>query len=234
MTAVIISQALAEGTGSQRLSVKIRTLTPADEAAVGAMMARCSRWTLFRRFHSFSDGAAYVRTLFGNRPDVHTLLAWYGAACIGIGNLAGADLGMLVEDDWQRRGVGSSLVSALLDMARLRGMTRVHADVMGDDQFILRALRRLGPLAVSLQSGTFSVDLDLTGTERSVSSVTSRRPTSPRRDQDAMLDPRPTDNPAGRGNDTAAPGNEDYLDEQEDESFPASDPHSDWAGPPAT
>jgi hypothetical protein len=25
-----------------------------------------------------------------------------------------------------------------------------------------------------------------------------------------------------------------YLDEQEDQSFPASDPHSDWAGPPAT
>lgn len=24
---------------------------------------------------------------------------------------------------------------------------------------------------------------------------------------------------------------DDYLDEQEDESFPASDPHSDWAGP---
>lgn len=24
----------------------------------------------------------------------------------------------------------------------------------------------------------------------------------------------------------------DRIDEQEDESFPASDPHSDWAGPP--
>jgi hypothetical protein len=23
----------------------------------------------------------------------------------------------------------------------------------------------------------------------------------------------------------------DYLDEQEDESFPSSDPHSDWSGP---
>jgi len=24
---------------------------------------------------------------------------------------------------------------------------------------------------------------------------------------------------------------DDYLDEQEEESFPASDPHSDWSGP---
>jgi hypothetical protein len=27
------------------------------------------------------------------------------------------------------------------------------------------------------------------------------------------------------------PQAEDYLDEQEAESFPSSDPHSDWAGP---
>ncbi len=33
--------------------------------------------------------------------------------------------------------------------------------------------------------------------------------------------------------DTAHPSEvRDPLDEQEDESFPASDPHSDWAGPP--
>jgi hypothetical protein len=25
---------------------------------------------------------------------------------------------------------------------------------------------------------------------------------------------------------------EDYLDSQEEDSFPASDPHSDWSGPP--
>ncbi len=31
---------------------------------------------------------------------------------------------------------------------------------------------------------------------------------------------------------TAGPALDDYLDEQEVESFPASDPHSDWAGPP--
>jgi hypothetical protein len=51
--------------------------------------------------------------------------------------------------------------------------------------------------------------------------------------------------PDPRANDTTADGNtegagspqpstsmsDDDLDEQENESFPASDPHSDWAGP---
>jgi len=28
------------------------------------------------------------------------------------------------------------------------------------------------------------------------------------------------------------PGGNGYLDGQEEDSFPASDPHSDWSGPP--
>jgi hypothetical protein len=55
-----------------------------------------------------------------------------------------------------------------------------------------------------------------------------------------MVDPRPNDQAAegpqdGSGPSGASgPAHDDYLDEQENESFPASDPHSDWAGPPAS
>jgi hypothetical protein len=38
--------------------------------------------------------------------------------------------------------------------------------------------------------------------------------------------PSPDDEPQGR----EGLSSEDYLDEQEEESFPASDPHSDWSG----
>jgi GNAT superfamily N-acetyltransferase len=149
--------------------VEVKALNPADEAALVAMLDRCSRTTLFRRFHSYSDGRLYLRALLDNGENHQTLLAWSGAACIGIANLAidsaVADLGVLVEDAWQRHGVGSTLVVALLDMARSRGMTRIHADVLGEDQFILRGLRKFGPLSVSLEAGTFSVDFDI-GPER--------------------------------------------------------------------
>ncbi len=30
----------------------------------------------------------------------------------------------------------------------------------------------------------------------------------------------------------AEPDAEEYIDGQEEDSFPASDPHSDWSGPP--
>jgi hypothetical protein len=37
--------------------------------------------------------------------------------------------------------------------------------------------------------------------------------------------------PKGGADDAAVSHREERVDEQEDESFPASDPHSDWAGP---
>jgi hypothetical protein len=51
----------------------------------------------------------------------------------------------------------------LLDRARTKGVSRVHVDVLGDDRFILRALRRVGPMTASFELGTFSADIDLGG-----------------------------------------------------------------------
>jgi GNAT superfamily N-acetyltransferase len=162
MTSVMIPPAWWELPGG----VEVHPLAPADDAAVLAMVERCSRTTLFHRFHNFTDGRTYARSLFHHRPGYRTLLARYGMVCIGIADLAddaqgSADLGVLVEDAWQRRGVGSQLMWVLLETARWAGLTRVHADVLGEDQFILRSLRKLAPIAVSLHSGAFSVDIDL-------------------------------------------------------------------------
>ena len=37
----------------------------------------------------------------------------------------------------------------------------MHADVLADDEFILRALHRIAPLRASMKSGTLSVVIDL-------------------------------------------------------------------------
>jgi GNAT superfamily N-acetyltransferase len=71
------------------------------------------------------------------------------------------DLGVLVEDAWQRRGIGTRLVASLLVDARTRGVATVHADVLGDDLFILEALRRIGPVSVSIEFGSYSIDIEI-------------------------------------------------------------------------
>jgi GNAT superfamily N-acetyltransferase len=144
----------------------LHTPTASDTEAALAMLARCSRASLFHRFHGFTDGVAYFGTLRRDRPLDQTLLAWCGSACVGVADLAVSatgtlDLGVLVEDAWQRRGIGTRLTASLLDNARANSATTVHADVLGDNRFILRALGRIGPLTVTIDSGILSIDIDL-------------------------------------------------------------------------
>jgi GNAT superfamily N-acetyltransferase len=153
-----------------RCVTEVTLLRPAasDIEAVLTMLSRCSRVTLFHRFHGLSDGVAYFVTLLRDGPLDQTLLAWYGSTCVGVATLAAGatgiiDLGVLVEDAWQRRGVGTQLAASLLDHGRAKGVTTVHADVLGDDLFILEGLRRLGPLTTSIEFGNLSIDIDISG-----------------------------------------------------------------------
>jgi GNAT superfamily N-acetyltransferase len=146
--------------------VRVRRPTASDAGAVVEMLGRCSRATLFHRFHGFTDGADYFGALLRDGPVDQTFLAWYASRCVGVATLGVdtkevSDLGVLIEDAWQRRGIGTWLVASLLAHARAKGATTVHADVLGDDLFILKALRRIGPLTVAVECGSYSIDIDI-------------------------------------------------------------------------
>jgi GNAT superfamily N-acetyltransferase len=86
--------------------------------------------------------------------------------CIGMGVLAGPSnldlhLGVLVEDQQQRRGVGTALVTALINEARRRGVRSIRADVMGEDHQLVVILGRLGKTTARSESGIISVNIDL-------------------------------------------------------------------------
>jgi N-acetylglutamate synthase-like GNAT family acetyltransferase len=165
MTVVMMDQ--APKTEFHRAS-EVKVLRPAasDTEAVLTMLSRCSPHSLFHRFHGFTDGADYFGTLLRDRAVDETFVAWNESSCVGVASLsAGAtgmsDIGVLIEDAWQRRGIGTYLVASLLANARAKGMTTVHADVLVEDQFILKVLRRMGPLTVSIEFGSYSIDIDV-------------------------------------------------------------------------
>jgi RimJ/RimL family protein N-acetyltransferase len=57
-----------------------------------------------------------------------------------------AELGVLVVDAWQRQGLGTAMVEALVARGRQRGVQRVSACVLPDRARVLAALaRRLQP-----------------------------------------------------------------------------------------
>ena len=169
MTSVMISQtAPFPVPASGPVQASIRPAQPVDTPAVLAMLQRCSQLSLFHRFHAPSDGVEYTKNQLLRTGDI-IYLAWEGDVCIGMGVFAlefcdgttVAHIGVLVEDDRQRHGIGRRLVTAAAREAVSRGIRVVHADVMGDDVHLVRALRRMGPTDVTLETGAFSVDVAL-------------------------------------------------------------------------
>jgi GNAT superfamily N-acetyltransferase len=69
-----------------------------------------------------------------------------------------AEIALVVEDGWQHRGLGTILLSALLEHAESRGITRFLAYVLADNQRMLRLIGLLGRMTErSLDQGVVTL-----------------------------------------------------------------------------
>ena len=91
----------------------VTVLDEGDVPDVTAMLGRCSRATLYKRFHGFTDGVAYAAQALAD-PNQDAYGTWSAGTCVGMASLAldkegYADIGVLVEDQWQsaRRRLGT-------------------------------------------------------------------------------------------------------------------------------
>jgi RimJ/RimL family protein N-acetyltransferase len=96
-----------------------------------------------------------------------TLLAVAGGRVVAMANLlAEGDLGeiaFLVEDDWQRRGLGTALLRRLLTFAERSRFAALVAHTAADNVAMLRTLRRLGGSAADRDGAMVSVTLPVPG-----------------------------------------------------------------------
>jgi GNAT superfamily N-acetyltransferase len=156
-------QELPTATQPQRLRVTV--LEDSDSEALLAMLGRCSPTALYRRFHGVTDGIFYAQQVLAAANCRDSYVAWIGKKCVGLGNLHlcddTADIGVLVEDDWQRRGVGTALLTALVRRMRERGSHFLRADVLDENRFALQVLARFGPARTSLAAGSYTTLIDL-------------------------------------------------------------------------
>jgi GNAT superfamily N-acetyltransferase len=147
-------------------SVRIARLKRPHYDAVVAMLGRCSAATLQQRFHGVTTGVPYVTRLLGHATNGIGYGAWLGSRCVGLGSLhfacdTTAELAVLIEDDWQHRGVGSALAAEIIRLARGRGLRALRAEVLADNHFIPSALARFGPVRASISCGVYTIWLDL-------------------------------------------------------------------------
>lgn len=131
--------------------VVLRDGRPADADSVAAMHDRCSRASLFARYHA---GTRTIPRRLLHRllapPRGRTVVGLVGHQVIAVGQLINTDhpqigeVSLLVEDDWQGKGVGSALLTHLARMARAAGHTELFGWCLPGEQGLSRAAHRAG------------------------------------------------------------------------------------------
>ncbi|MEU7477182.1 GNAT family N-acetyltransferase [Lentzea sp. NPDC042327] len=145
----------------------LRPGTAADTDAVAALHGRCSMGTLFNRYHS---GMSTVprrwlhRLLSPSRGT--TTVVQNGDRLIALGQLIRtglpgcAEVSLLVEDAWQRRGVGAALLSALASEAELFGCRELVAWCLPSSTALVRTAVSAGlPVATRREDGLVRVSI---------------------------------------------------------------------------
>lgn len=136
---------------SDGVAVVLRPGTAGDEEAVAALHGRCSMRTLFSRYHS---GMSTIPRRWLHRllspPRGTTVVAQCADQVIALGQLIHtglpgcAEVSLLVEDEWQRRGVGSLLLRALASDARVVGYSELVAWCLPSQNALVRTASRAG------------------------------------------------------------------------------------------
>lgn len=129
-------------------AVSVRPWRSGDERLVAAAEAAVSPRSLYERF--FTGGHRFPPRYLERLAANITAVAEVGGDVVGWAEVArrtdfpyAGELAVLVVDGWQHRGLGPRLAVAALDLARRRGLTLVHADVMDTNTAARRALGRL-------------------------------------------------------------------------------------------
>ncbi|MFF2121794.1 GNAT family N-acetyltransferase [Kitasatospora sp. NPDC058184] len=153
---------LPDGTG-----LLLRPAGPADRAAALAMHGRCSPAALRLRYHGpVRDAGRYLDHLLDPRHGRSYAVTAPDGRILALGHLmwddGEAELAVLVEDGWQRHGLGAALLRRLSATARAAGVRTVYAVTQGGNTGLIAAMRRLdAPLDFRAEDGTLVITATL-------------------------------------------------------------------------
>lgn len=167
----------------------MRRAAAGDRPALERMLARCTGQTRYRRFHGpvsvfperylaealsgsplhFAlvacpdedaevDGTVVEGTVVDGTVAESTVVALASCRAVDEGV---AELGILVEDEWQRHGVGSDLLREIVAYAARTGLRALQAQVLADQPWIVGLLRRHGTCTVAGAGQALYVTLSL-------------------------------------------------------------------------
>ena len=133
------------------------------------MWERCSLATRIGRFHApvRNIPASYLRTVLADPSTSLVAVHGQAGAVAALGSLVpasggSAELGVLVEDAWQRRGIGRQLVARLMGAASASQITELTASVLAGNAKVADLLRQVpGDFSLTRDGTTINVRVRL-------------------------------------------------------------------------
>ncbi|WP_256917110.1 GNAT family N-acetyltransferase [Streptomyces hilarionis] len=166
--------------------ITVRRADTGDLEAAKAMHERCSARTLGMRYNGpVGDVDRYLNHLLSPRFGRTLAVQTPSGRIVGLGHLLWdgdeTEVALLVEDRWQRRGVGTELLGRLVAMAAEAKCESVYAVTQASNTGMVAAMRGLGlPLDYQIEEGTLVVTARL--------ETAGARPASVRHDERAARD----------------------------------------------
>ncbi len=180
----------AVGLADDGAAVVVRAVGPADLDALRGFFAGLSTQSRYLRFFGpiVTPSPAMLDLLAGRPGHVDALVAMAGGVIVGHAMAADrtesgtrrTDIGVVVADAWQGRGVGAVLVRTLIGRAGARGVTSVVMDVMHGNRRALTMITDHWPEArVGHCRDYTTVDLRLSSMSGQAASKTAATPWPP-------------------------------------------------------
>jgi acetyltransferase len=145
--------------------VRLRLTRPSDAPRVRAFLEGLSQETRRRRFLSptpaVSDATVRHFTFYDPRERLMlaaTMPVDGAERIVGLADAAFlatglAEIGVVVDDDSQGQGLGKFLSEAVASVALQRGAVRLKAEMLDDNEPMLRLLERLGRTVRTVEDG---------------------------------------------------------------------------------
>ncbi|WP_395359535.1 GNAT family N-acetyltransferase [Streptomyces sp. YH02] len=152
--------------------ITVRRADQRDLSAARAMHDRCSARTLGLRYHGpVGDADRYLDHLLSPRFGRTLAVQTASGRLVALGHLLWdgdeTEVALMVEDDWQRRGIGSELLGRLVAMAEEAGCASVYAVTQSSNTGMVAAMRALNlPLDYQIEEGTLVITARLASAPR--------------------------------------------------------------------
>ncbi|XUM01338.1 GNAT family N-acetyltransferase [Streptomyces venezuelae ATCC 10712] len=167
--------------------ITVRRADQRDLTAARAMHDRCSPRTLGLRYHGpVGDADRYLDHLLSPRFGRTLAVQTASGRLVALGHLLWdgdeTEVALMVEDDWQRRGIGAELLGRLVAMAEEAGCDSVYAVTQASNTGMVAAMRALNlPLDYQIEEGTLVITARLDRGPRPADRTREQSPEGARR-----------------------------------------------------